>query len=281
MNRPWSLLIGTLVLSLLELSAISALAQTSSSASSVATAGAGRASVEAGDVHDLNPAMLVHLRDRDLHATTLRDGWMAGLTDNSRDSVVPAALSYSTVKKDIAGVETRESELRLTLAGFVTEKLSMGVTGKQLSVDQPPAQWKRVNADLGFGWIATPKLGVALVFHDLMSSQDDLPAFVKPRPRTAVGFHYLHSDGIRLRADVVTAAGNDAGNPSVLVGYEGELTEVVFFRAGYGIERENDREIAGLGLGLNLPRFRVNYGFRSIARGEGENFHSVDLGIPF
>lgn len=226
--------------------------------------------------------MLVHLKGRDIHSTFVSDGWSIGMTDNAQDSVVPAALGYATTKTAFDGADDLISkDLRLTLAGFVAKSLSIGVTGKQQSWSQGPLDWHQLNADVGLGWIATPKLGVGLVVTDVYGDKDDLPTTLQTPTRTALGLNYLYREYIRFRADAVSAARNDFKRTSLLLGYESSLSEYFLVRLGYGFDHENDREYGSAGFGFELPLFRVNYGFQARVKGEMEDRHSIDLGIPF
>lgn len=281
MHRPW-LLARLLVITVsLQLSANRVEAQISSTAASMATAGAGRASVEAGDVTTLNPAMLVHLTNRDLHTFATRDAWSVGVSDNARDSVVPAALSYTKSKFGEQALRTEGEDLRLSLGGFLARNLSMGLTASQRGFHRGETDWRQINADLGLAWIVTPKLGLALVGYDLMPAKEDMPEDLKTTPRGGIGANYLLHDLFRLRADYVSGRGNNFGQGSLLLGYEAQLNDFVLIRLGYANEKETRRDLLGAGFGLSLPRFRLNYAYQSALRGEFEARHSVDLGIPF
>lgn len=280
MNRPW-FWVRALSLGLLQLTASTALAQTSSSAVSAATGGTGRASVEASDIHSLNPAMLVHLRDRDLHSTIRGNAVSVGITDNARDSVIPAGLAWRQDRTENRGLETKTQDLRLSLADVVKGNFSMGVTGKQYIVSRGEPSWRQVNADVGFAWIPTRRIGLGLVFSDVSGVRDDVPSDIVLRPRSALGFSYLWSEFGRFRADLVSGAGNNFGKSAFLVGYEASTTQFFVVRLGAGTDAESSRDIASAGFGFDLPRFRLNYGAQTVVRGERETWHSVDLGIPF
>lgn len=270
-----------LILSVFYVSPETARAQTTSAAS-IGAGGTGRASVEASAIHDLNPAMLVHLRDRDLHSAVVSDGWSVGMTDNSQDILMPAGLSWRTQKTTSdRSADLVATDLRLSLGGFFSKTVSLGITGKQQRWTQGEAEWNQINGDIGLGWIATKKIGLGLVMSDIYGEREELPRTLRTPTRTALGLNYLYREFIRLRADVVSAARNDFKRPALLMGYESSLNEYFLVRFGYGIDHEKDREYASAGIGLSLPRFRLNYGLEAKVHGEGESLHSVDLGIPF
>lgn len=281
MNRPWLFVQAALFLGLVHLNPTYAATQTSSTAASLATAGTGRASVEAGDVHELNPAMLVHLRGRDLHSAASGDSLSVGISDNARDSIIPAALAWKRARTEKAGLETRREDLRLTLADVVKGNLSMGVTGRQTSYIRGGVDWREVNADVGFAWIATPKVGLGLVVSNSFPGREDMPDDLIARPQTSFGVNYLWSESVRFRGDLISGAGNHFGKSVLAGGYEAALNRFFVARLGAATDAGLNREIASAGFGFDLPRFRINYGVQGVVRGEGETWHSVDLGIPF
>ncbi|MBX2988229.1 MAG: hypothetical protein KF802_10055 [Bdellovibrionaceae bacterium] len=233
------------------------------------------------DVHGLNPANLVHLRHRDLHTATTRDGWVVGVTDNSPDVLVPAALSFAKGKTTSQGNEMFEEDLRLALAGLVVPQLSVGLSAHQFEVKSREKVWRQLNADFGATWTVTPELGLAAVAYDFLDSDRELPDEVRLRPRTGLGMNYVYRNFMRARADIVSDGGNHFGRRSLLLGFETYMNKYFLARLGWGDERANDRQIGTIGFGLDLPRFRLNYAYQTALKGELENWHAIDLGIPF
>ena len=280
MNHPW-LPLRIFIFVLLYGLTNGAFAQTPSSATSIGNAGSGRASVEAGDIQDLNPAMLVHLKGRDLHSALTGEGMTVGITDNSKEVMLPGALAYQTSTTNKNSISTRAEDLKLSLAEFVSKQWSFGITGHQMSFQRDPATYHQNNVDMGVTWIATPKLGLAVVGYDLMSPNVQVPLDLRTTTRTGFGLTYLFRDFVRFKADVVSSSNNNFQPASTLLGYEASLNQFLLIRFGYGTEPEYSRESLAAGVGLNLPRFRINYGYMATIHGDGDNRHSVDLGIPF
>src|ERR1700710_1174341 len=69
-------------------------AQTYSSAATDAVGGAGRAAVEASDINYLNPAALVHVKGRYIYSTFTKNDLSVGLSETSREVVLPASFSF-------------------------------------------------------------------------------------------------------------------------------------------------------------------------------------------
>lgn len=258
-------------------------AQTSTiSATSAATAGSGRASVEAIDVHSLNPANLVHLRDRDVHAVGANNASLVGLTDNSKENIVAGAASFDHTKvgKDEAAVINED--YRLTGAQFAAEHFAIGISGHMLQSKQTDGSvWKQWNGDVGLSWAPTHVLGFALVGYDLLKAKEDVPTEVRVRSQIGFGTQYIWRDFVRLRADLVTGPGEDWTKRSLRLGYESYMNKFALLRFGLAEDRNAGTRFFGAGLGLELPKFRLNYAYQGGIQGDFENRHSVDLGIPF
>lgn len=253
------------------------------SAASSATAGAGRAAVEAADIHSLNPAMLVHQASRDFHTGFAKNSWVVGITDNARDSLVPAGLSFARSRIiPTAGAEPIQLEdLTLSLGGGLGRNFSLGVTGHQKEARLLQQRWSQNNLDVGFAWVPKRNLGLALVAYDVLGEDEAAPAFFRSAPTSALGVNYLYGDFVRLRMDMVSEANHSFHRPSVLAGYESQLNQFFLVRLGYGFLNSESRDVATGGIGFDLPRFRLNYAFQVPAKGGGETWHTVDLGIPF
>lgn len=269
---------------LVQLTCICALAQTTStpiSSTSAAMGGTGRAAVEPIDVHSLNPANLVHLRNRDLHFVGGSRSGLIGLTDNSIDNLFAGALSYSRADRGNEMNEISDEEIRLSFASFVNEKIAVGLTLKQVNTEFGGTTWRQTNSDLGISFVPQERMGLALVFTDLMSSSLESDNPIRLRPRTAVAGHILVNPFIGLRADVVSGPDHDLEKRSLLLGYEGALNEFIALRLGWGQDENLKTEFGTAGFGFKLPRFRLNYAYQTPIRGEFEHRQSLDLGIPF
>lgn len=266
----------------LEPTAVEASAQTNSSAVAMATAGAGRAAIVPNEAASLNPATLAHLRGRDLHSAYFGDEWSVGLSENSYDTVIPAAFKFNRRKWKSGSKEYIESDLRLAMGQFLAERWAFGVTAHQRDFQLGEASWKGINVDVGTMLVFNRRFSTALVFYDLFSPRaDDLPSELRPSARTGIGATLLLSELVRLRVDHLTGPEHTWTRGTTMLGYESFISQWLVVRMGLQSNREREIELATAGFGLELPRFRLNYAYQTGITTGLEDVHSVDLGIPF
>lgn len=204
-----------------------------------------------------------------------------GISENSPDTVVPAALKFNRRKWKSGNQEYIESDLRLALGQFLAPRLAFGLTAHQREFQLADASWQNVNVDAGIIAILHPRLSMALVGYDLMGSGDEMPRHLRPSPRTGVGFNFLFQEHVRLRADYLSAAEHNWGKGITMLGYEAFLNPWLGVRMGGRWDQEQDLNMATAGFGFELPRFRLNYAYQTGITTGIEDVHSVDLGIPF
>lgn len=281
MLNPLSVIKHPVLLSFYFISSL-AHAQNFSSASTAAVGGAGRAAVEAGDVNYLNPAGLVHLKGRSVFATYSKEDLFLGLSESSREVMVPASLSYFQRKtKDTLGRELRWQETRLSIADFVTSRFSMGVTAIMSSVKFNDSSYDQSDGNLGFFYTPTDKFGIAAVFYHVFSGSEKVPEEVRFKPETAFGLNYIYQNFLRLRGDVKSGASNNFGKPTYMMGLESLLNEWVVFRLGYQHNILASQELVTTGFGFNGPVFSANYSYQGTLKGANFDRHSIDLSFSF
>jgi hypothetical protein len=257
-------------------------AQSFSSAATDGVAGAGRAAVESGDVNYLNPAGLVHLKNRFIFLTLSKEELSLSLSEASRDVVVPASLSFFQRKiTDSFQDEIRWQETRLSLADFITEKLSMGLTGILSSVKVKELNYNQTNGNLGFFFTPTDKFGLGYVFYNVFGVNENTPEEFRFLPKMGAGVNYIYKGFMRCRMDVLSADNNNFGKPVYMAGIETLLNEWMVFRLGYQNDILISREIITEGLGFNGPVFFLNYAHQGSTKGANFDRHSIDLSFSF
>ena len=242
----------------------------------------GRGAIRPGDQVFLNAAGLVHIGGRYLTASTSASETAIGLSDNTPDSSLPAAVGYWKTAQIIDGLEIRKEDFRVGLAEFVVPNLAFGVVAHQFSVLQQDRADRAVNGEAGVVWTPRDNLGVVLVAYDFLSSAkryDDNSLFFQPR--TGIGFNYLFRKQTMFRVDLLSGAFNNFGKSKISIGYEGYWNRWTAFRLGYSDDQAIKSRNASVGLGLDLPRFQIQYAYQGDVDISGNYRHSVDLGIPF
>lgn len=273
MLRPLSFIKLTVLL-FAYLNVNNALAQVYTSSVSAATGGTGRAAIEPGDTLLLNPATLPHLKGRFLFGSFAKDELAVSLSDNTEESTLPAGVSFVQKKSDISMGELKQQDLALSLAEFVVNKLSVGLTGHYLQQKVLAASYTQTNADLGFMFTPNSNVGLGLVVYNVLGEKTDVPKELREKTSVAAGFNYIYHDTIRFRVD--------ATSKSVFAtGLETYLNKFFITRLGYSNDTENERQLLTAGFGFNGPRFQINYAYQANTQKSGDYRHSVDLIIPF
>lgn len=243
------------------------------SAVSTSTGGSGRAAIDPGDVSFLNPATLAHLRGYFVYTGHASGQTVVGLSDNTPDSVLPAAFAYSKFNQT--------QDVRLSFADFISPTWTIGVTGHYFSLREEERSYNQFNADIGIAYVPRWNLGFGLVFYNVVGEAKNFPEAYRIKPEIGLGFNYIYRKFLRWRLDLVGSQANNYTLPSVMGGMESYMNKWMLLRLGYRLENSTDSSFATTGLGLELPRFRFNYAYEGDTRVVSNSRHSIDLSIPF
>ena len=281
MLNPLSFLKHPVLLSLYFI-ATSAHAQTYSSAASDSLGGAGRASVEASDVNYLNPAALVHIRGRNIYSTFNTKDLSVGLSEASDQVVIPASISYFQKKYDeFPTQEVQVQEFRMSVADFVVQRFSMGLTGNINTTKINGESYNQTNGTLGFFFTPKETMGLAAVFYNVFAPKNNVPEAYRLRPQMGFGFHTIYKEFIKLRADLLSAPDDNFGNAKYMAGFETLLNEWCALRFGYQNDILAAQELLTTGIGFAGPRFTLNYGHQGNLKGRDFDRHAIDFIISF
>lgn len=251
-----------------------ALAQVYKSSISTATGGTGRAAIEPGDTLLLNPASLPHLRGRFLYTSFAEDQFVASLSDNTKESTLPAGFSFVQKKSTVSLGDLKQQDLALTFAEFIVDRWSVGLTGHYLDQKLPTASYTQTNADLGFLFTPNSNMGLGLVVYNIFGERSNIPSEFREKTSVGAGFNYIYRNAIRFRMD--------ATSESVFgLGFDSYLNQFMIMRFGYSDDTDKARQLVSAGAGFNGPRFQLNYAYQGNPQKSSDYRHSVDLIIPF
>ncbi len=251
-----------------------ALAETPRSSVSLATGGGGVASIEVGEASFLNPASLVHLRDRHFFSSFQDDLFALSLSENSPDSALPGALSYFK--------QGKTEMFSLSLADFAYKNISFGITGSfwQARGRLDEKARSTLNANIGLVWTLSDRLGIGFVAENVLSTPDSFTSRRPLIPASRFGLNYVAFEWFRCRVDFVTVKNNQWKEWLPQAGFESYLGRWLIARAGVNLPRGQSANWSA-GLGLDLPRFKINYASRWKTETANGNLHSVDFEVPF
>src|SRR5207253_11414009 len=141
-----------------------------------------------------------------IFSTLSKEDLSFSLTESTRDVLIPASLSY--FQRNITDDPThvlKWQETRLSLADFVVDKLSFGITGILSSVKINEVNYNQTNGHLGFFYTPTDMLGLGLVFYNVFGVNELVPEEVRFQPKIGAGVNYIYRGFVRYRFDVISA----------------------------------------------------------------------------
>ncbi|QDK47177.1 hypothetical protein DOM22_19405 [Bdellovibrio sp. ZAP7] len=276
MLHPLSFVKKLSVFLLIYVSSNQAVAQVYNSSASVAAGGTGRAAVEPGDASFLNPASMAHLGGRFLFTSFADKEFAAFLSDNTKESTLPAAAAYvqkSKMTKTLG--ELNEHDIGITLAEFFKDKWSVGLTGHYLEQTLAQGSYHSVNGDLGLLYTPMSDMGLGLVVYNVFGENNNTaPEELRYKTKVGGGFNYIYKGMFRVRVD-----GDSEGYAGL--GLETFINRFIVFRFGYSDDFDDSRPLVSAGMGFSGPRFRLNYAYFGNTQKSSDYRHSIDLIIPF
>lgn len=250
-------------------------AEVTRSSTSLATGGAGVAAVDAGEATFSNPASITHMRGRYFFSSIQKDSMAISLLENDPRSAKPGSIGYESWKELEA--------FNISLAEQAFRGFSFGLSLKYFQLKPKDREQKRssqINGNLGLTWAISRQFGLGAAFENVAEINREFSETTDLQPRTRVGMNYIYKEWFRARLDFMTHENNSYDVWIPQVGFESYFGRWVIGRLGWYREPQYSDSWTG-GLGLALPRFRIDYAYQSISSQKNETRHSVDLGVPF
>jgi hypothetical protein len=255
-------------------------------------AGAGRASIDVVDGPSSNPASTAAMRGfffsssvssykekSDLQQDLQVQQFQVNLIDATDDNWLPAAIKYSkktsSLEKEVSG----QSQMELSLASRLAEKMYFGIGGYLQKTDiYESANYSQTNLRLGGIYAISDNWGVGFVAENILTDTSKVPEQMRQSPLYALGSAMVFESIFRLRMDIENS---NAAN-TYRVGLEHYLNSFLNLRMGAAASPELSKEEWGAGFGFHGPKFGVHYGYLSSKTpSQLVTRHSVDLVIPF
>ncbi len=261
---------------------------------SSATGGAGRAALDPSEAGLLNPASVAHLNTYNISGSYGlghhdKDGdfkqWSILASDGSEGASFPGALSYvrRTVEPLRGGVKNTQSDIQLSLAELMGERIAFGVSAHRRS-DELSSGQDHVQYNGHLGLLVTPLdfLGIGIVAYDIVPASDSVPESVRVVPTFALGSNLIIQKILHFRLDLVRP---DKFNPGrrtdVMVGIDSYFRPDFAMRVGGLFKETEDRTFFTAGLGYKGPKLSFDYTFQKDVRVADSYRHLFDLWLPF
>lgn len=258
---------------------------------SAGTGSAGRAVTEPLENPYMNPAGLPFQKGYFFGAGLARlntetygaqDVFSLALTDNMPDTILPTSLAYTDGKNSNLGELGRRRDFRLGIGNFYNRNLALGFALNYRMSQSPVFNETQVGATIGALVPLRPEWTLGLVVENAFSnSKNTLPEAERLDPTTALGLSYNYRKFMRLRADLISQAAHNWGNPIWAVGLENYWNRWLIVRIGGQVDTLKDTTAETAGVGFAGPKFELQYAFQNIRGPErSEGRHSIDLGLP-
>lgn len=246
---------------------------------SASAGGTGRASVDAGVSSFLNPAMIVHQKGRQVYTGWTKDEMLVSLTENSEDAALPSSLGFWQKQNENS---IKQQDFRVSFAEFVRGIWALGITGHYYQVVGSEKTYSQGLIDIGLAVTPVPDVGLALVFYNLGGSKlDELSPELRINKKVGVAFNHIYQNFLRTRIDLVSGEDQEWRKSTLMLGLETYINKWVVSRLGYQNNSYLKEDLMSLGLGFDLPKFRLNYAYIYNSTNSKDQRHAVDITIPF
>lgn len=258
------------------------LSQATIGAVSTATGGSGLAAVEPVDGLLKNPAFIRDLLNRNFAYNYAPDQWAITVSDNSPDSLFPAALQIINTRE----TNMNRQKLGLTFAAPRLKTLVVGATAAMVSYDHNPnlttaEKFHQGVVDVGATLAISNDIGLGFVANKVGSTKIDLAENLQLQRTMAMGLSYTYANFIRLRFDVESGPDNVTDRLVYMFGMENFINDWIVARLGYQNNNVVFKNYGTMGLGFVGPQFGLHYAYISDVSGGRDQKHLIDLAIPF
>jgi hypothetical protein len=252
---------------------------------STATAGSGRASIEATEAPTLNPAAIPfsqgYFFTSDIATVGTGQEYAFSITDNLPDTTVPTSVIYS----QLDGTTTNKrslmtQDMHLAFGNIVTKTFAFGLAIEHKIDTVIAKKYFQTNLMMGTLFSLNQNLGLALVVENILPTDGSVPNDYRLIPTTAIGLSYNKGRMMRFKLDLETAKNNSFSQPLIAGGVETYWNRWVIFRIGMKKDFDINSTQYGGGIGFTGPKFAVHYGYLSSPESRDLARHSVDLAVP-
>lgn len=259
---------------------------------SSALGGAGVAANEEAEQFLYNPGALTHSKSLSL-GSFFSDGdrgenehdkfTATTVTDNTSDAGIAGGFAFVRREREFDVLPTREEIFgQFALAAPIYQFLSAGISVEHYRQDEVGgSDYNQTDITVGALYNPNARLGVGLVFRNLLGRDDEVPAHLQLQDQIIVGVNYIFMRQFRGRFDVVEqVSANPEKNRVYKGGIESYVDAFLVLRAGYQVNELEDRNYYSLGIGFTGPRLKIDYSYVKNEDFSGGAMHSVDFRLP-
>lgn len=203
------------------------------------------------------------------------------LTDNMKDTIVPASLSYvqTNVLPEV-GDDALQRNFKLSFGNFLQPGFSLGLGIVHQDDRLEQESYQQTNAQIGILMAPSKDLGFAAVFDNLIPPDEDVPEAYRQKQTMTLGASMNFKRLFRFKADVKSSSSNSFNKPTAGLGMESYLNRWLVIRLGGARNTEAEANLFTAGMGFVGPKFGLHYAYQNSPQEEAMTRHSVDMAIP-
>ena len=243
------------------------------------TGGAGVGSMEDVDGVYLNPASIALFPKKSFAASFSKVHTNIHMTDNGRDALFPASLSYT--KSDENGLQNQSYNLVIAYPLSASFALGSEISLRELKVDVIDEKYRQTLISPAVFYQILDSVSMGLVWKNKELSDTDLTDVLDKTSTVAVGFAYLYEKFAKVRFDVETAENEKTNKMIYKFGLETFVNDWIVTRFGYQNDNAHSLNFFPAAVGFVGPQFGLHYAYQSEARNIRDPLHTIDLNIPF
>lgn len=244
-----------------------------------ATGGSGVGSLEDVDGVYLNPASIALFPKKSFAASFSKVHTNIHMTDNGRDALFPASLSYT--KSDENGLQNQSYNLVIAYPLTTTLALGTAISLRELKVDVIDEKYRQTLVSPALFYQILGSVSMGIVWKNKELSDTDLTDTLDKTSSVAVGFAYIYEKFAKIRFDLETAENEKTNKMIYKFGLETFVNDWIVTRFGYQNDNAHSLNFFTAGIGFVGPQFGLHYAYQSEARNTRDPLHTIDLNIPF
>ena len=197
---------------------------------SSATAGSGRAAIEASESPRMNPGSLGFIRgyhfSSSYSSASSVDGWKGqefslGLVDHLPDTAIPSGLGYYQNRRSSDSIpDWTTKNLNISLGNFLFSSVSFGGSLLYREDLQDLERYAQINGDLGALWAINRNVGLALVVLSPFRSGVSFPERMRMKSQVGLGFNLNYQRFFRFKTDLTSGDNQNFQKPIAAMGLE-------------------------------------------------------------
>ena len=228
--------------------------------------GAWRSIAEGANAITLNPSGLAFKKANGVSFDYVTSGYLdtrvlSGSVFDSKSIGIAAGISYDRSDMTVFGRGVGVNQFTIAAAKDFSEIMAVGMNFKYISIQREISSGGGINhftGDMSVTVHPIPQLSTSFELQNIYSGRryPEIPLLLGLSSALILG------DTAKLCVDMETDfSTNNSSRTNYYFGGEVNVTEGIYFRSGFGLDRVRDNPFFGTGLGFFGPKLALNFAF--------------------